>query len=426
MNTNSLWLAFGIILVCDLLVATVRASLIQARLPYLVELRADHPRQVERTIHLMERSSLRASLRLWISFGHFSLALVSVLLLLRYAPTAQFGLALAAVGLVGLFALLGEFALEGWMLHRVEHWAMALTPLGKLMDWLVRPIAWLLMRFVDSPRAMQRTANMVTDDELRTWLEESQPEGGLEKSERRMIYSIFQFGDTLCREIMIPRMDVFALDVNTSIPEAISMALQSGHSRMPVYEDSIDHVIGILYAKDLLRANLTPESDATIRMLLRQAYFVPEAKNVDDLLREMQLERVHMAVVVDEYGGTAGLITLEDIVEEIVGEIRDEYDQLEEVSSEQLSEGEYLLHARMDLNDINDLLGTHLSKEIADTLAGYISNELGHVPLVGEKIEVENWVFSVEQIIGRRIHQVRAQHMLPQSEKVEDKDESNG
>ena len=154
---------------------------------------------------------------------------------------------------------------------------------------------------------------------------------------------------------------------------------------MPVYEETIDNVIGLLYAKDLLRVQLQEgQKISSLRSLLRPAYFVPEAKKVDELLREMQARSVHMALVVDEYGGIAGLVTLEDIVEEIVGEIRDEYDQSEEQLFEKVSEDEYIFHGRIDLDDFNTVMGTNLSKEVADTLGGFIYSQIGRVPVGGE------------------------------------------
>ena len=177
---------------------------------------------------------------------------------------------------------------------------------------------------------------------MKTWVEVGQPEGGLEADERRMIYSIFQFGDTLCREIMVPRIDVLALEVKTPLSQAINTLMESGHSRVPVYDDMIDNVIGVLYAKDLLRLQNSTGEKPALSKFLRPAYFVPETKKVDDLLAEMQAKGVHIAIVVDEYGGMAGLVTLEDIVEEIVGEIRDEYDQKEELLVQKINDDEYL------------------------------------------------------------------------------------
>jgi len=234
-----------------------------------------------------------------------------------------------------------------------------------------------------------------------------------------MIYSIFHFGDTLCREIMVPRIDILALEASTSVPEAVRALTASGHSRVPVYEETIDNIAGLLYAKDLLRASQEEEKPENIRPFLRPAYFVPEAKKVDELLREMQERSIHMAVVVDEYGGTAGLVTLEDIVEEIVGEIRDEYDQAEERPFLKVSEDEYYFHGRIDLDDVDDVLGTHLVSELADTLGGYIYGTIGRVPVGGEQVRVDGWVLTVEQVSGRRIrkiHAVRALHPEEQGE----------
>jgi len=181
----------------------------------------------------------------------------------------------------------------------------------------------------------------------------------------------------------------------------------------------------VLYAKDLLRIRLGAGASSSIRELLRPAYFVPEAKKVDELLHEMQDNGMHMAIVVDEYGGMAGLVTLEDIMEEIVGEIRDEYDQSEEDLYQQISADEFLIQGRMDLDDVNELLGTHYSKEVADTLGGFIYGEMGRVPVGGEQVGVEGWTLAVEQISGRRIRKVRARRLNPTPEAKEEEQDAS-
>ena len=218
---------------------------------------------------------------------------------------------------------------------------------------------------------------------------------------------------------MIPRIDIFALETGTSIEDAITALNNSGHSRVPVFEETIDNVVGLLYAKDLLRASQEDEQPDSIRPYLRQAYFVPEAKKVDELLREMKARRVHMAVVVDEYGGMAGIVTLEDIVEEIVGEIRDEYDLADEALYQRIGPDEIVFQGRINLDDFNEVLGTHLAKEFADTLAGYIYGEIGKVPAGGEQLTLDDWVLTVEQVSGRRIRKVVARHSQPQAEPEE-------
>jgi CBS domain containing-hemolysin-like protein len=426
---NTLLAGFILFLLLDLVITAVRTSLTQVRLPNLIDLREQRPAAVDRTLRLLERPSLRVSLRLALVLVRFLLA-GSALLLFQALASASFtlGWATLVLLLVALLVLMLEFTLEGRILRSMgseQAWALRLSGLGAFLDGLLQPFSRLLMVLLGSNREPGGGFNPVTDEDLRTWLEKEQPEGGLEKPERKMIYSIFQFGDTLCREIMVPRIDVNALDVNVSAEESIQQIIKYGHSRLPVYEETIDNVIGVLYAKDLLRIRLVNGVSASIRELLRPALFVPEAKKVDELLREMQDNGIHIAIVVDEYGGMAGLVTLEDIMEEIVGEIRDEYDQSEEELSQQISPDEFLIQGRMDLDDVNELLGTHYSKEVADTLGGFIYGEMGRVPVGGEQVTVEGWTLTVEQISGRRIRKVRARRASPAPETKEEEQDAS-
>jgi putative hemolysin len=426
---NTLLAGFILFLLLDLVITAVRTSLTQARLPNLIDLREQRPAAVDRTLRLLERPSLRVSLRLALVLVRFLLAGSALLLFQAQASTSfTLGWATLVLLLVALLVLMLEFTLEGRILRSMgseQAWSLRLSGLGAFLDGLLRPFSRLLIALLGSNREPGGGFNPVTDEDLRVWLEKEQPEGGLEKPERKMIYSIFQFGDTLCREIMVPRIDVNALDVNVSAEESIQQIIKYGHSRLPVYEETIDNVIGVLYAKDLLRIRLDNGVSAAIRELLRPAYFVPEAKKVDELLREMQDNGMHMAIVVDEYGGMAGLVTMEDIMEEIVGEIRDEYDQSEEELSQQVSPDEFLIQGRMDLDDVNELLGTHYSKEVADTLGGFIYGEMGRVPVGGEQVTVEGWTLTVEQISGRRIRKVRARRLSPAAETKEEEQDAS-
>ena len=274
---NQLWFWFFLFLVLDVLFAVIRVSLVYLRLPHLVGLKGGDFEAVERTMKLLERPGLSATLRLALVGTHFILAGVAWLLLVPLLPvTPPLWGALLMWIVLSMIVLSLEFAFEGIVLRNVEVWAVRVTPIAALMDFILRPISWLLMRILGSPRVLQRSLGSVTEDELKTWVEQGQPEGSLEMGERKMIASIFHFSDTLCREIMIPRIDVFALEVNTSINQAIEAIIQSGHSRFPVYEESIDNIIGLLYAKDMLR--LDRENIHSIRSLLRQAYFVPKPR----------------------------------------------------------------------------------------------------------------------------------------------------
>jgi CBS domain containing-hemolysin-like protein len=249
---------------------------------------------------------------------------------------------------------------------------------------------------------------LITEEEIMTMVDAGEEEGVIEEDEKAMIYSIFQLDNTLAREVMVPRIDIVAFEENTSLKEATEIFLSTGHSRAPVFQGSIDNIVGLLYIKDLLASWQLGELDKKISDLLREPYFVPEAKVLDDLLAEMQAKRVHIAVVVDEYGGTAGLVTIEDVVEEIVGEILDEYDFAEELAYEQIDDGVFTFSGGIDIDDVNQITGVRVPKETSETLGGLIYSVLGKVPVVGETVDVGGLHLVVEQVVGRRIRKIRA------------------
>jgi CBS domain containing-hemolysin-like protein len=224
-----------------------------------------------------------------------------------------------------------------------------------------------------------------------------------------MIYSVFKFGDTLVREVMVPRIDIVALSADATLQEALDTIIEAGHSRVPVYEDSIDNIRGILYAKDLLSHWRDKRTDFSLVQILREPYFVPETKKAGELLEELRARETHIAIVSDEYGGTAGLVTVEDLIEEIVGEIKDEYDFAEEAPYEMISETEYIFTAGFDLDDLNEMLDVSLPTDENDTLGGYIFTILGKVPQVGDKVYFNDTLeMEVLTLKGkRRIHKVR-------------------
>ena len=396
------------LLVLDLWFAAARASLVNTRLPNLLEMYESEPLRAGPTLKLLEKPNLRGTLRVMMVMVHLILFATAWWWLTLRLPVGVSGawLLLAAFG-TGLVILLIEFMVERFILREPEKWAVRFTGLVQVLDVLLRPIAAPLIALAGTSGALERRPGGVTEDELKTWVEVGEAEGGLEKGERKMIYSIFQFGDTLCREIMVPRPDIVALDDETNLEQAVQVLTSTGHSRIPIYEGSVDNIIGILYAKDLLKVAVSPNPPATIRPFMRPVFFVPEFKKVDDLLDEMQARRVHMAVVVDEFGGVAGLVTLEDILEQIFGEIRDEYDTTEELPWQQINEDEYLLAGRLDVEDVNELLGLELTREQADTIGGYMGAHIGRLPQAGDQIVVGGWVFTAETVTLRRIRKVR-------------------
>jgi putative hemolysin len=246
----------------------------------------------------------------------------------------------------------------------------------------------------------------VTEAGIMLQVDVAEEEGVLEEDEGEMIRSIFEFGDTVAREIMVPRIDLQAADVTMALGDVVDRAIDAGHSRVPIYEGTVDKILGFFYVKDALRFLREGRLDVDVREIVRPAYFVPETKKVDELLREMQQRRVHVAIVVDEYGGTAGLVTIEDILEEIVGEIQDEFDA-EEAMLVRISEREALVDAIMTLDDVNDLLSLQLEEEDVDTLGGYVYARLGRVPEQGAEVVDGQVRLVVEEVEGNRITRVR-------------------
>jgi putative hemolysin len=326
---------------------------------------------------------------------------------------ASFPVAFGVVVFVAavVMLILGELVPETIALQHTERLALWLArplsvisiiamPIVRFMVWLSNAISRLF--------GAEQAGDMpfVTEEEIKTLVDAGEEEGVIQEEEKAMIYSIFELGDTLAREVMIPRIDVVALDVTSPMTEALDIIMEAGLSRIPVYAETIDNVEGVLYAKDLLPYLREGRTDIVLGSILREAYFIPETKKASDLLPDLQARRVHMAIVVDEYGGMAGLVTIEDLLEEIVGEIQDEYDA-EEPFVEFVSDNEYVFDARVDLDDLNRLMDVALPTDDSDTLGGFIYTELGKVPVVGDRVTFQDLAFTVESVAGRRIKKVR-------------------
>ena len=406
--TDLPWLiaALAVGIVFDLIASTTKSAFTHVRLPYLLNIREKGEQKVERTLNLLEKAGMRTALRLGLIFSHFLVAGAVMLLVRAFLPTLTLGYTLLI--LIGVMFVLsvGEFLLERWVLNDPERAAVAWSGMAASINFLFSPFTKVMMAILGDKA--EKVTLSVTDEALRNWVTEAQPESTLEQNEREMIYSIFRFSDTMAKDIMVPRMDLLSLDVNTTISDARQAFISAGHSRVPIYDDTIDNIVGLLYAKDLLSVVDGTDTIANQKRLLRQAYFVPETKKVDDLLAEMKKGGIHMALVVDEYGGVAGAVTLEDIVEEIVGEIKDEYDQGEEQLYQILGDGEYLFLGRATISEFNEVAGSNLSDENADTLGGLIYGELGHVPQPGETVVLDGVQFTAEEVVSRRIKKVKA------------------
>lgn len=329
----------------------------------------------------------------------------------------------ALAGLLLVILVFSEALPKAFAIRNPSATARALAGSMALIARLLAPFVWVI-GVLTSP--FMRVASgqtpapmpLVTEEELRMLVNVGEEEGLIEPEEREMIEGIFSFGDTTVREVMIPRVDIVALEETASIDEALNTIITTGHSRIPVYRETVDHIVGILYAKDLLLWLRSGQRDASIGSLLRTAHFVPDTMKVDALLKDLQARKVHLAIVVDEYGGTAGLITIEDVIEEIVGEIQDEYD-VDDQPIREIAPGDMEMDARVPIDDINDLTGLNLVSEESDRIGGMVFERLGRVPKVGDTVQIADGVTVVVlSMDGLRLRKLRLQYRLPQEDEV--------
>ncbi|MCB0996896.1 MAG: HlyC/CorC family transporter, partial [Acidimicrobiales bacterium] len=304
-------------------------------------------------------------------------------------------------------------------LASLDRTALRLAPLVRLLA-LIAPLRWVASGAVGIARrvAPERDEDEpdVSEEELLAFADEAVAAEAIDAEEQMFIRSVIEFGDTLVRTVMVPRPDIIAVPADGGVSDAIRVVLERGFSRLPVYGDGIDDIVGVVYAKDLLRHQADGGPDDALAALAREAHFVPETKRIAVLMREMQADSFHIALVVDEYGGTAGVVTLEDLIEELVGEIIDEFD-VEEPMIEPLGRGRVRVNGRAPLDDVQELLGAELPQGEWSTVGGLIFNTLGHVPTIGESVEVGDNRFLVERVQGRRI--ARVQIVPVERERVE-------
>ena len=333
----------------------------------------------------------------------------------------------AVLGLLIVTALLsfvtivfGELVPKTLALARPERYALLLAAPVDVIGRVLRPIVWALQKVTDFVNRLLGVSdidqNQISTEELKLLVERGGEQGILEAEEEQMIHAVIELGDRRVHEVMVPRIAMAAVPAASTMDDAIGTIVEYGHSRIPVYEESVDEIVGILYAKDLLpflRAGVADRPD--IRSLLRTPVYIPESMTVDDLLHEFQRRKVHIAIVLDEYGGTAGLVTIEDLLEEIVGEIQDEYDT-EEPMVVRLSDDEARLDGRASVDELSELFDTQLDLEDEDeydTIGGLIFHRIGGVPSPGDQITVDGLTLTVETTDGRRVGKVLAVRHRP-------------
>lgn len=341
--------------------------------------------------------------------------LATALMVQLWGP--QRGPLYALVGMTLLLLIVGEITPKTFAAKYADRLAM----------WVGKPVAWLTALLAPVIRVLSVLSNvlmrplggrvdlaspLVTEEEIRLLVKVGEEEGVIHEDEREMIHSIFEFGDTVAREVMVPRIDLVCVADTDTVADALRLVREHGHSRLPVYHESIDQIVGVVHVKDLLASVQDGHEQTPVKDAARPAYFIPESKPLDGLFREMRRRKVHMAIVVDEYGGTAGMVTIEDLLEEIVGPILDEYD-VEEKLLEVVNEHVALVDGRVSLDEVNEQLALDLPVGEVDTIGGFVYSLLGRVPGQGESVTYDGVELFVERLEGHRIARVRITRRVP-------------
>jgi CBS domain containing-hemolysin-like protein len=328
------------------------------------------------------------------------------------------GVVIAATVMTVITFIGAEVAPKTYAVQHTDRAALFVAPFVYLLTRLpgLGQLTRLLIAIgnVVTPGKGLKSGPFVSEDEIKAMVDEAERDDVIEEEEREMIHSVFEFGDTILREVMVPRPDMVA----APLQEVLELILRTGFSRIPVYDGTIDEVVGLAYAKDVLRRLHDGQADKPLADILRPAPFMPESMRAAECLREMRRTKSHMVIVIDEYGGTAGLVTLEDLLEEIVGEIADEYDR-EEPNIEPLPDGDYRVNARLGIDEVNELLDVELPSTEWDSIGGLLFNLVGGVPREGQEVEFMGLRLRAERVQGRRIGRVRI-HRLTPPESAED------
>jgi putative hemolysin len=340
-----------------------------------------------------------------------NIAAASIATAIAIRQFGDVGVGIATGFVVIVILVFGEIGPKIYAARATDGFALTVAPVILLLSKLFTPVIWLVERVSPTLGIGKDTAEpAVTEDEIKEWIDVGKEDGSIEQGEQDMLYSVLEFGDTTAREIMTPRVDVILIEDTVSFEDAIRIFNETGFSRIPVYHDQIDNITGILNVKDVFSAMVSRRKDSTVGEVMYDPMFVPDTKKIDDLLKELQVHRVQMAIVIDEYSSFVGIVTVEDILEELVGDILDEFDK-EEPEVQELAPGVHVVDAQKWVEDINETMDLALpTDESYETVGGLIIDRLGHLPQhPGEKVEIENGRITlvVMQMHGRRIVKVK-------------------
>jgi CBS domain containing-hemolysin-like protein len=413
----------GMLLIAAAVIVLAIATAAEAGVVFISRLRVRAyaskglPRAVSLETYIQERQVLLGTLAVARQTAVVLGIAVGTFLVLR--ETGDSWSALAVTMLVSVVALV---LLEGFsrliVAHSPERWSLRLVPAISVFRLLFGVPARLLDMVagaVTKPVPVDESAEAAEEDEELLRLVEMHEGKSTENGELAIMRRVANMADRAVREVMVPRIDMVAVDTDATVDDVLTLVVERGYSRIPLYDETIDNLVGIVYAKDILKYLAESKRPSSLREIARPPYFVPEGKHIAELLAELQEHKVHMAIVVDEYGGTAGLVTIEDVLEEIVGEIQDEYDR-EEVTVQRLNESEAILDARVSLDALNEMFHLEIESEDFDTLGGFIYHELGRMPSPGDEISTDGITLRVISIQGRRIKKVRVTKREPAAE----------
>ncbi len=367
-------------------------------------------RKGAKALDALKRSTDRIELTTLIGNTVANVAVAVLATAIAIGTYGNAGIVMAFGVTVLLILMFGEIGPKMYASRHTEDLALRVARPILYLSTVLYPVLWVSDRIKQQFAFRPGVAEpVVTEEEIKEWIDVGEEEGTIEEEERDMLYSVLRFGDTTVREVMTPRVDVVMIEDTSSLENALSVFNETGFSRIPVYHERIDNVIGLLNIKDLFAAVFRQQTSATIRDLMYEPYFVPESKKIDELLKELQVKKQHMAVVLDEYGSFAGIVTVEDMLEELVGEIMDEFDE-EEPEVQRIEEGVYVVDARAWVEHLNEDLDLNLPvMDSYESIGGLVIDRLGHIPRRGEvvKIEESNITLVVMQMRGRRIVKVK-------------------
>lgn len=322
------------------------------------------------------------------------------------------GVGIATFLMTLLILIFGEITPKNIAIDYTEEIVLFIAPIMSVFVKIFSPVVWILTNFTNGLLHLfglnkQEKKPLITEEELKTIVEVSSQEGVLESDEKEIIDNIFEYSDMRVKDIMIKRMDIVAVDVSATYEEVVEAFGEKQFSRIPVYEDTIDNIVGVLYAKDLFFIPVEKIKQFDIKKYMREPFYTYEFIKISDFFRRMQGDRIHIAIVLDEYGGVAGIITMEDIIESILGDINDEYDPQDEEDIVCIKEGEYLVNGSVRLEDLNEEIGTHFESEDFESIGGFILGILGRIPRTGEIINYESIRFVIEKVDKSRIMEIR-------------------